>query len=82
MKPTTAVYVRISSKSQHTKSQEPDLRRYVECHGEDARWYRDTFTGKSMDRKGWNRLMEDVRAGSVSKIVVWRLDRLGRTAKG
>jgi DNA invertase Pin-like site-specific DNA recombinase len=86
MKPTspttTAVYVRISSKSQDTRSQEPDLRRYVESHGEPARWYRDAFTGKSMDRKGWNRLMGEVRSGGVSKIVVWRLDRLGRTAKG
>jgi DNA invertase Pin-like site-specific DNA recombinase len=45
-------------------------------------WYRDKFTGKSMDRKGWNKLMEAVRAGKVSRIVCWRLDRLGRTAKG
>lgn len=35
-----------------------------------------------MDRKGWNKLMDDVRAGKVSRIVCWRLDRLGRTAKG
>ena len=35
-----------------------------------------------MDRKGWNRLMEAVRAGKVRRIVCWRLDRLGRTAKG
>ena len=26
--------------------------------------------------------MTDVRAGAVGKVVVWRLDRLGRTAKG
>jgi DNA invertase Pin-like site-specific DNA recombinase len=83
MKPTiTAVYVRTSSKSQDTRSQEPDLRRYVESHGEMAQWYRDTFTGKSMDRKGWDRLMEEVRSRKVTKIVVWRLDRLGRTARG
>ncbi len=35
-----------------------------------------------MDRKGWNRLQEAIDQGNVSKVVVWRLDRLGRTASG
>src|SRR5579864_8379246 len=78
----TAIYVRVSSKAQDTASQEPDLKRYAEAQGEGCEWYRDTFTGKSMDRKGWNRLMADVQAGKVSKVVCWRLDRLGRTARG
>jgi DNA invertase Pin-like site-specific DNA recombinase len=78
----TAIYMRVSSKAQDTASQEPELKRYATAQEGEAVWYRDTFTGKSMDRKGWNRLMEAVRAGSVSRVVVWRLDRLGRTAKG
>ncbi len=35
-----------------------------------------------MDRPAWNKLESDFRSGRVSEIVVWRLDRLGRTAKG
>ena len=35
-----------------------------------------------MDRAGWNKLMAAVREGKVSTIVCWRLDRLGRTARG
>ena len=35
-----------------------------------------------MERPGWKRLEADMIAGNVSKIVVWRLDRLGRTASG
>lgn len=77
-----AIYLRVSSKAQDTASQEPDLKRYAEAQGEPAEWYRDSFTGKSMDRKGWNRLMADVQAGKVSRVVCWRLDRLGRTARG
>jgi DNA invertase Pin-like site-specific DNA recombinase len=77
-----AIYLRVSTKSQDTASQEPDLTRWANAQGESCRWYKDTFTGKSMDRKSWNRLMEDVRAGKVSTVVCWRLDRLGRTAKG
>jgi DNA invertase Pin-like site-specific DNA recombinase len=35
-----------------------------------------------MDRPGWRKLEADIAAGKVSKVVVWRLDRLGRTASG
>ena len=45
-------------------------------------WYTDTFTGKTLDRPAMTRLLADIRAGKVKSVVVWRLDRLGRTAKG
>jgi DNA invertase Pin-like site-specific DNA recombinase len=35
-----------------------------------------------MERPGWEKLMQDLRAGHVTKIVIWRLDRLGRTTAG
>ena len=35
-----------------------------------------------MNRPGWQQLESDMNAGKISKIVVWRLDRLGRTASG
>ena len=78
-----AVYVRVSSRRQDTRSQEPDLHRWVDAYADaPVVWYRDKFTGKTMDRPGWRRLEADMVAGKVSKIVVWRLDRLGRTAAG
>jgi DNA invertase Pin-like site-specific DNA recombinase len=45
-------------------------------------WYTDTFTGKTLDRPAMTRLLADIWAGKVKSVVVWRLDRLGRTAKG
>jgi DNA invertase Pin-like site-specific DNA recombinase len=80
----TAIYLRVSSRSQDTLSQEPDLKRWAEALPKDeaVRWSRDKFTGKTMDRPGFNRLVADAEAGKVSRVVVWRLDRLGRTAKG
>jgi DNA invertase Pin-like site-specific DNA recombinase len=79
-----AVYVRVSTNQQTTKSQEPDLERWLRAYGDDlpVKWYRDRFTGKTMDRPGWRRLETAIHAGAVAKLVVWRLDRLGRTAKG
>src|ERR671916_3488308 len=80
----TAIYLRASGRTQGTRSQEPDLKRWAQAQPDDppVRWYRDKFTGKTMDRPGFNRLLADVQAGKVARVVVWRLDRLGRTAKG
>lgn len=76
-----AVYCRVSSKQQDTASQEPDLSLWAQGQ-ENVVWYRDRFSGKTMDRPGWNKLTADLHAGKLGTICVWRMDRLGRTAKG
>ncbi|MGA2066876.1 MAG: recombinase family protein [Thermoguttaceae bacterium] len=78
-----AVYTRVSKKrGQDVRSQLPDLERWAAAQDQPVKWYKDKFTGKTMDRPGWQRLQAAVEAGEVSTIVCWRLDRLGRTAKG
>ncbi|MCA9187443.1 MAG: recombinase family protein, partial [Planctomycetales bacterium] len=77
-----AIYARVSSRQQDTRSQEADLRRWAKTQTEEVRWYRDTATGRKMDRPGWNRLTRDISKGKVKRVVCWRLDRLGRTASG
>jgi DNA invertase Pin-like site-specific DNA recombinase len=81
----TAIYVRVSNKSQNTRSQMPDLQRWVDAQGDEicpVRWFEDKASGKTMDRPGWNKLQRLIDDGRVSRLVVWRLDRLGRTASG
>ena len=78
----TAIYVRVSSRQQDHASQLPDLERWAAAHDGEVQLYKDKFTGKTMDRPGMERLLTDLRAGKVERIVVWRLDRLGRTTKG
>ena len=77
-----AVYVRVSSRKQDTRSQDRDLKAWAAAQETPIRWYRDKFTGKVMSRPGWESLESEFLAGRVSKVVVWRLDRLGRTARG
>src|SRR4051795_7616243 len=77
-----AIYVRVSGKRQDTASQEPELKTWAERQNCPVIWYRDQFTGRSMDRPGMAKLLSDLGGGRVSAVVVWRLDRLGRTAKG
>lgn len=77
-----AIYLRVSSKKQDTRSQQPDLERWAAAQDTPVVWYRDRFTGKTMDRPGWQKLQVAVERGEVASVVCWRLDRLGRTAKG
>ena len=79
-----AIYIRVSTRKQDTRSQEPDLLRWIEAfaNGAEVKWYRDKASGKTMDRPGWRKLEEEIEAGKVAKVVCWRLDRLGRTASG
>ncbi len=47
---------------------------------ENTRVYTDKgFSGKNTDRPALQQLMEDVRAGRVEKILVYRLDRISRS---
>src|SRR5271168_724283 len=72
----------VSTKRQDTASQEPELKRWAQSHEGDSCWYHDSYTGTSMDRPGFRKLIKDMETGQVDTLVVWRLDRLGRTAKG
>ncbi len=83
MQKFTAIYLRVSSKQQKTDSQERDVNQWIQSHPEEqTELFIDHYTGKSMNRPGWNRLWDKVLAGKVNQIVVWRIDRLGRTVTG
>ena len=78
----TAIYLRVSSKQQDHASQLPDLERWAAAHDGAVQWHRDKFTGKSMARPGMDKLMDDLRAGRVERIVVLAVGPSGRTTKG
>jgi DNA invertase Pin-like site-specific DNA recombinase len=84
-KKITAIYVRVSSSPQSTRSQQPDLKKWVEAYTDKTtkvRWYVDKASGKTMNRLQWNKLQKAIDNNKIERLVVWRLDRLGRTASG
>ena len=67
-------YIRVSKDQQTTALQEDALQR-EQCE----RLFIDKMSGKRFDRPQFVRMLETARAGDI--IVVWRLDRLGRSLK-
>src|SRR4051812_17942169 len=76
MKKFIAVYVRVSSKRQEFRSQEPDLQRWAAAQEHEVVWFRDKASGKSMVRPGWLKCEEAIRSGRCLALVCWRCDRL------
>jgi DNA invertase Pin-like site-specific DNA recombinase len=77
-----AIYARVSSKQQDQKAQMNELRAWAKGQDAEVEFYSEKESGTTMDRPEWTRLWGDVLAGRVTKLVCWRIDRLGRTARG
>ena len=75
-----AIYLRISTDRQTTDSQTVELRDYCSRRGwTKVREYSDTASGSKRTRAGLDALMCDIRRGRVDAVIVYRLDRLGRS---
>ena len=81
-----ALYARVSSPKrngrsrQKTDSQKLALKRYASSHGlKGVKYHEDHATGRTISRDSLDRILDDVRAGKVSDLVVWKLDRLSRS---
>jgi DNA invertase Pin-like site-specific DNA recombinase len=80
MNKLTAVYVRVSNAHQRVDSQQIELKRYCQ----QRKWkhtecYVDKISGTTASRPELDRLMQDMRAGRVERLVCYKLDRLGRS---
>jgi len=85
----TALYIRVSTAEQNTELQRRELEAYAARH----EWpvvgvYEDTASGAHSAGSGPNgvpkrpelaRLLADCRAGRVECVLVWKLDRFGRS---
>ena len=85
MSPSTrraALYARVSTLDQEPENQLAELRRYVAARDWVAIEYVDQGVSGAKDRRpALDRLVADARRRRVDTVVVWRLDRLGRSLK-
>lgn len=78
----TATYMRISTeKHQDTALQEQAIMRFLQYKEfTDIQIYCDKgFTGSNRDRLDLKRLLDDVKTGTIERVIVWKFDRLSRS---
>lgn len=76
----TALYVRVSTNEQSHEPQLAELRAIAAARGwNDVAEYADKISGAKFTRTGLDKLMADVRRGRIERVVVVKLDRLGRS---
>lgn len=76
-----ALYLRVSTKSQHTSNQLTELKEVCERFEYDiVDIYDETVSGtkNNDDRTEFSRLIKDVKRKRFDMVLVWSLDRLGR----
>jgi DNA invertase Pin-like site-specific DNA recombinase len=77
-----ALYARVSTVDQQIDNQLLELRRYVEARGWSPTDYVDVGVSGAKDRRpALDRLVADAKRRKFDVLVVWRLDRLGRSLK-
>jgi putative DNA-invertase from lambdoid prophage Rac len=76
-----ALYARVSTADQNCEMQLRELREYLDRRGwESAGEYVDTgYSGAKASRPELDRLMKDARRRRFDAVVVWKLDRWGRS---
>jgi DNA invertase Pin-like site-specific DNA recombinase len=75
-----AIYARVSTTDQKNELQIHELTEYVERRGWSlAGIYQDQMSGAKAQRPGLDALMADARLHKFSVVMVWKLDRFGRS---
>lgn len=75
-----AVYVRVSKEDQHPENQILELKKYAEDRSYKIYYtYVDQISGIKDSRPAFNELMINARQKQFDAVLVWKLDRLGRS---
>lgn len=73
-----AVYLRVSSDRQDEANQEPECLALCAARGWEPRTFRETMSG-AKSRPVWDAALDTIRRGQCRALVVWAVDRAGRS---
>ncbi len=78
--PRVALYLRVSTRDQSPESQQNELRSYCERRGwSKVSEYAEKESGANASRTMLDKMLTDARAGKFKILVVYKIDRLGRS---
>jgi putative DNA-invertase from lambdoid prophage Rac len=77
-----AAYVRVSTEEQTTDNQRPEIARLARARGYDVQaWYNETASAAGK-RPAFTNMMADAHRGAFRVLLIWAIDRFGRTMVG
>lgn len=80
---TVAVYLRVSTEDQKTDLQKNAIIHYCNMKGipsDSLQWFIDQGeSGSKISRPSFNKMMEAARSGTLSAVLTWKFDRIGRS---
>ncbi len=80
MKPRAAIYARVSTHEQTVEPQIDNCKRWCDHNGFDYDIFAEEgVSGATTSRTELDRMMQRLRGGEYKAVVVWKLDRLGRS---
>lgn len=75
-----AAYLRVSTDAQTVENQRPDVEAFCATRGWTlTKLYTETVSGAARRRPVFDKMVEEARRGGFEAVVVWRLDRFGRS---
>ena len=76
-----AIYARVSTLDQEPENQLAELRQYTQARGWNSREFVDRMSGAIDTRPALDRLLGDARRRRFDVVLIWSLDRLGRSLR-
>ena len=76
-----AIYARQSIEKKDSVSIEAQIEKCkYYCNDQEYRIYKDAgYSGKNINRPQFSKLLEDIKAGLITKVIAYRLDRISRS---
>jgi putative DNA-invertase from lambdoid prophage Rac len=82
MSKDAAIYLRVSTDEQTVDNQRPDLERVAEARGLVIVATYEERASTAKRRPSFDRMMTDARRGAFNVLLVWSIDRFGRSMAG
>jgi DNA invertase Pin-like site-specific DNA recombinase len=76
-----ACYCRVSTRRQKADSQKADIQRWLTGHAVPpaaVQWFEDVESGTTLTRPAFDRMQQGIFMGTITTVVVWKLDRISR----
>lgn len=77
-----ALYLRVSTDKQHSENQRPEVEQLARARGFEVVKVYEEAASAVKHRPGYTQMMKDAKRGVFDVLVIWAIDRFGRSMSG